>query len=319
MSNEVAQSLTIYGNLKIDRIEKLEMLMKTLPQWLDYWGARAFLRLRGSLADEGADFARNLAGIECHVGAEFHQWRWQAQHDLEHVSTPYVFQYLEDHIPSSSAPPPLQVIDDLIRCDIDVLQYSWFQSYERQRTLLRKLGAREGSTTQSITLEWRSIPELRKQDPLYFVSLPSIFRRDFYLRVLRSPRPWIRRFDPVTPFDVEQRPPSAWLMPMTYACVKSELGICLDDDLLAPGSSAIARGLFVPTQSNGGRVYDHHAHASVRRCLNAVITRADKRLHGTLLHPLPVALRKSLTLADILKYTAKAPVLRVRDKKRTSF
>ena len=315
MTNFTSQQLTLYGNLKIERVEKLEMFMATFPAWMDYWGCNATLRVRGRFADDAIAFASSNTDVECLKGQDFEQWRWQTMNDVSQFMTPYVFQYLEDHLPSPTAPSAECVIQDLANQEIDILQYSWFQSYEKQLAFMRGIGAKEGYATIAIALNRRHLAHHANRDLLYFISLTSIFDRSFYLRLLKSPRPWIRKFDPRAPFDVEQKPPSAWLLPMTYACVKKELGICLDDDLLSPGSSAIARGLFSPSQLRSERIFEHHMHAGVRSMVNRWISEVDKLTADSAIHPLPVLARKILTFFDTLKYTVRAPIMRMIDKR----
>lgn len=306
--------LVLYGNLLMNHPDKLEMLRTTLPAWIEYWARPAFLRFRGPLSDEAQDFASALPQVTTALGSKFRTWRAQALADVRSLDSHFVFVFLEDHIPAPNPVPAISILRDLAAGNVDVLQYSWFASYERQRSLLQGAQGKLMGSTIQIDLDASLARHLAPKNPMYFVSLTSVFNRNFLMRLLRSGRPWIRRFDPQAPFDVEQQPGSTWLLPIRYACPTSELGICLDDDLTTPGSSAMSRGLY-PRRSEQ-RVFTHHSSTSFRHLLGRQIAALEHRQGGGAagLSALLFA-RKALTALDMLRYSLRAPMLKAIDRR----
>ena len=306
--------LVMYGNLLMNHPDKLEMLKTTLPAWIEYWGRPAFLRFRGPLSDEAQELACALPQVTTALGSNFHTWRAQALADVRSLDSHFVFVFLEDHLPAPDPAPAVSILRDLATGNVDVLQYSWFASYGRQRSLLKGAQGEVMGSTIQIDLDEGLVRRIAPQNPMYFVSLTSVFSRNFLMRLLHSGRPWIRRFDPAAPFDVEQRPRATWLLPIRYACPTSELGICLDDDLSTPGSSAMSRGLYPRRREE--RVFTHHSSTSFRHLLGRQIAALEHRHEGgaPALSALVFA-RKALTALDMLRYSLRAPVLKAMDRR----
>lgn len=309
-----SDDLVMYGNLLVNHPDKLEMLSTTLPAWTNYWDRPSFLRFRGSLAEEARKLASSLPHVSTATGSKFRTWKAQALADVQTLKSRFVFVFLEDHLPAPDPAPAASVLSDLEMGSVDIFQYSWFASYGRQRSLLESVQCERIGSTVQVNLNQRLVRKLAPQNPMYFISLTSIFNRDFLMQLLRSGRPWIRRFDPHAPFDIEQRPSATWFLPVRYACPTSELGICIDDDLTTPGSSAMSRGLYPRIREE--RVFTHHSSTSFRQLLGRKLARIESCSGENT--PATTGLRlmrKALTASDIIQYSLHAPVLRALDRR----
>jgi hypothetical protein len=240
-------SLLIYGNLLISSEERLGQLKITAPQWLKYWGSKALIRLRGEYAESAAVFLSGFPKVRVEVGQCAKTWRMQSYDDLRGATQEYIFNLYEDHILSSNAPSSSAVLADVIKHQCDVYQYSWFFTHAPLRLWQEKEKNVTVTSTSLISTFDLPLARVCYQDiHLYLVSMSSIFRKDFHLARLKSPRPLLRKYDPTGPFDLEAVCPDRRLMPLVFGQSIHEIGICIDDDHLVPQSSAISRGLVAP-------------------------------------------------------------------------
>jgi len=236
----------MYGNIQLSTVEKLEYFKRSFSDWSGYLGCPIFIRIRGTFAKQGVAYARRFANVQAVEGQQFKSWRVQAHYDIRQMDSVYIFLFLEDHMLSANPPDSAKLLEELFRQNCDVFQYSWFRLYANIRTVLdeRHLGS-----VEALGL-FTAIPNgpLKDQELLncgrLFLSLTSIFRKTFFLNVLASPRPLLRKYTPLGPFDIEKPASCNFFQGFIYGLPSSELGICIDDENLMPGSSAISRGLF---------------------------------------------------------------------------
>ena len=306
--------ILMYGNILVNSETKLEMLIFTFPLWVSYWKCTGVFRFRGKYADEAAKFVASFPAAVSHVGSNFSQWRRQAAFDIENMNCTYVFQYLEDHMPTPFSGESSVILEDLDRMHVDVLQYSWFQTYAPLVTNMRNHGADVKEALISLKIDTGLLETKSFDTSLYYISLTSIFRKSLYTKILRSRRPVVRRYDPRAPFDVEQKPWATWYLPLQYALTSSELGICLDDDHLVVGSSATSRGLYAG--SGEQREITHHARWSLRNSVLASIsTLLESNFSGKMVKLSIKGISGISTVFDTTFYSLSALVLNVRDSK----
>jgi len=226
----------------------------------------------------------------------------------------YVFQYLEDHMPMPNSPEGSMILRDLNAMHVDVLQYSWFQTYAPLLANLSDRGVGDQESLMSLKIDKNFVETEPYGKSLYYISLTSVFRKRLYTKILRSGRPIVRRYDPRAPFDVEQQPKSTWYLPLQFALTTSELGVCLDDDHLVVGSSAISRGLYAGSGEKRGNT--HYAKWSLRGLAFALSSTFSERDHSTKAMQLTVkGISGAATIFDTIVYSVSALVLNVRDSK----
>jgi len=236
--------LLIYGNLLINNESKFQALKFTLPGWLNYWQSNCVLRVRGEYSLEVLEFCKALDRVRILVGSELIQWRKQTLFDLSSIKCDYVMLYLEDHMIGASPPKSRELISEFYKNGVEIFQYSWFQQYDQLRVLLesKNVSCAVHGIYANIDKQYKN--EIRKTKFPWIVSMTSVFEYNYLLKLLTSNRPYLRKFDPKAPYELEQRPNSSWYLPVVYGLSKDEMGICLDDDNSISNSSAFARGLF---------------------------------------------------------------------------
>ena len=144
--------------------------------------------------------------------------------------------------------------------------------------------------------------------------MTSIFERNFFFRLLKSPRPYIKKLDPKAPYTIEQIPETSWFLPIVFGLSKIELGICIDDDNTTPGSSAISRGLYQGLHSNRGEY--HHG----KNSLIQVAWKIKESIYGkSPIQFIPLRFKlfstKFIFWPTYISYSLQSPVLRFLDWK----
>ena len=311
-SGEPHSSLLIYGNVLINDQFKFETFMYTLPQWVDYWKSPCYIRVRGVYSRAVADFCSNLQNVECVQGATYRQWRMQTRWDLEKKNFRFVMLYLEDHMLNKSPPDGSRLLNELLSYDVQVFQYSWNRQYRKISQALQKLQENKNMLGVYASLDDQELRKVLEVDYRWLISLTSIFERNFLLRLLKSSRPYIKKFDPKAPYTIEQKPESSWFLPIVFGLSKAELGICIDDDNTIHGSSAISRGLYHGARPSRGEY--HHAKIS----LIQFVWKAKEKIYGTSSIPfVPLALKlfvtKFITWPTYISYSIQSLILRFMD------
>lgn len=312
--NPNTPTLLIYGNILINDELKFDSLKFTLPQWLDYWKSPCYIRVRGSYSQAVADFCARLQNIECTQGATFHQWRTQTIWDLKKKNYHFVMLYLEDHMLVESPPEGSRLLNEIISHDVQVFQYSWHRQYEKISQAIQKSQNNTSMSGAYISLTEKELRKILEIDYRWFISLTSIFERNFLLHLLKSSRPYVKKLDPKAPYTVEQKPESSWFLPIIFGLSKTELGVCIDDDNTIPGSSAISRGLYHGLRSSRGEY--HHGMKS----LIQVAWNIKERIYGkTPIRFIPLRLKlfvtKFIVWPTYISYSIQSLVLRLLDWK----
>lgn len=283
--------LVIYGNLYINDEIKFEALKYTLPGWLSYWNSKCVLRIRGKYSRDVAIFCKNLNGVEIFIGSDLIQWRKQVMLDLSLIESDYVMLYLEDHMITTYRPPAQELLSEMYRHKVQIFQYSWYHQYEELRNLLGNAPTNQNCHGIYGEVNSKNYSDVLQTRFPWIVSMTSIFERRFLLKLLKSNRPFVRKFDPRSPYEIEQPPKSKWYLPIIYGLSKVEMGICLDDDNSILNSSAIARNLY---HGNTSEIAQHHnSKYSVIRFLKHILnTRTGKNFTNLL----PLNLRSWLRM-----------------------
>lgn len=281
----------IYGNLFINNKSKFQALKFTLPGWLNYWNSNCVLRIRGEYSSEVLEFCKTLDRVKICVGSDFIQWRKQTLSDLFSIQCDYVMLYLEDHMLSTSPPKSNELISEFYKNGVEIFQYSWFRQYDQLRVLLESKNVNYSVHGIYAEIDKSYKNEILKTKFPWIVSLTSVFEYNYLLKLLTSNRPYLRKFDPKAPYELEQRPNSSWYLPVVYGLSKDEMGICLDDDNSISNSSAFARGLF--KGSIAEKAQNHDSSFSI---IHIVRKFPNTRIGAKLKQILPMKARRALKI-----------------------
>ena len=236
-------TIAAYGNILVTSAERFETFKETIANWQEELQIEIFIRVRGSYANKVEEYCSQLNNVLCKTDSEFIQWRNQAYFDLLELEYEYIMIFLEDHQILCNNFNFRTIVESLNEEKIDIFQYSWFQHQARLRKYMESKFHQRRANVLSASINLENFREISKIDNTYFVSLTSIFRRSILIRLLKSRRPLLRKYDSRGPFDFEKSPRMKFYLPIMFGLPVSEFALCVDDEMGIAGSSAISRGL----------------------------------------------------------------------------
>jgi len=72
----------------------------------------------------------------------------------------------------------------------------------------------------------------------------GLYKTKFLIDVLKSEKPFVKKYNHKTPYSFEQRPGADWFLPLVWGYPKDEIFACVDDDHGISGYSLVSRGLW---------------------------------------------------------------------------
>ena len=127
---------------------------------------------------------------------------------------------------------------------VDQLWYYGFSHGLQTFSYLPILDSLQFISSYKIDKHTASLARRQLGNDFYSVSAVGIFKRDFFLSVLTSKRPFLKRFSKNLPFDFEKKSFDFVSPLIITAFPKKELFASIDDDHGTPGYSLIARGVY---------------------------------------------------------------------------
>jgi len=259
--------VTIILNVRINSRHRLERLTKLINKMICLPECSLSIRIRGALALETQIMlnkifqANDFNEFKIYIGDNFRQWKMNT---LVQVNDSPSSQYLllqEDHFPILSMDNLNIFIKECISEKVDVGIVTAWHTYREFREKVAelpnsKIGA-EGIFYELTQSPWKI---LKIDKPRYLVPLVGYFKKEFLVKVLLTPRPYLRRYPALSPFDFEQGPNAKWVLPFKIGFTKEEIFACIDDDIDIPGTSLQSRGLYELDQI---RKNEHHTYVAI--------------------------------------------------------
>lgn len=181
--------LTIFGNLRINSLTKLEHLKASLNSFKnesDDW----LINVRGTFREEAIMFLKQELGDRVRLFSlldDSRGWLTNSLEMLEKAKHKYVLVWNEDHL--NIAPPGElnKVAGEMEKYSSDYLLYSWWMSGGARKefdTLAKKIDFKKGEHISTLNLtkeKWLKIREAGY--PYYLISMCGIFRKDFLMNL----------------------------------------------------------------------------------------------------------------------------------------
>ena len=251
-------SLTIFGNIFINDPIKLELLKisfksfnhSNISQWL--------INIRGSYRFDAIQFLKkNITQKVIFFELNSDEgWFYDSRIMSEKLNSEYIFVWLEDHANISDNNYFNSVVRDIQKTRSDYLLYTAFffgdqiKSFENLPTQ---------STDNIIYCDYnldlhkkriKNIEDFFSKNKLnnsqygaskYIISMPSIFSKKLFLKILENKDLLFKRWPKNTPFDFEKRYNDISWLPMRVALPKREFFSTIDDNHGVKGYSLIER------------------------------------------------------------------------------
>lgn len=240
-------SIGIFANFLIDNEERFLRLKDSFYSFNGIDPSEWIINIRGKFKEKTAEFLlknlKNKVGIT-HIESE-NGWRADSYKLAMHFRSDMIFIWLEDHISLVDNYYLKQVINNMYENKVDSLIYSFFGeakscNFECLKPIIINQYIKSWLIEKEASLQ---LSKYYKND-VYVISLASIMRREFFLRVLKSNKPYLKRWPITTPFDFEKKNSDNIAKKYQLGLPQKELFAAIDDDNGLRGYSLISRGVY---------------------------------------------------------------------------
>ena len=242
ISPEAGKKFAFLLNVRIDREERLDRLMKNL----DFLGSTEVvsLRIRGQFAESPLiEELKTLKNFQWFIGTTFNEWKLDLLEQVSKIDCDYFILMQEDHLPVITLESLKQVFQQCSQISVDFMPTSFYPQYAPFADYLGKnhLPIFEGRVLRSWILTREVSGQIPTELKNYPVNLIGLFSKKLLIKILLTERPILKHYSIQSPFYFEQGPGKTWYLPIKWAFQRIELVACVDDDHGIPGYSLSSR------------------------------------------------------------------------------
>ena len=238
-------TLCIFANFFIDNEERFRRLKDSFYSFRDVEPNEWRINIRGRFKHEVYDFLHSELGdiIDVRFLESEKGWLHDSYSFMHSVRSEFVFFWIEDHICIVDPKILSEIIYDMSLASADQCLYSWY--HPATLNVYRNLPKQKvfpNIISYKLDSDISRIARHKLGADFYCVSALSIFSSKFFLKVLSSKRPYLKRWPKHLPFDFEKKSTDCVAPSIVCALPTRELFAAIDDDHGNPGYSLIARG-----------------------------------------------------------------------------
>ena len=243
----INSTICVFANFFIDNEERLQRMKDSFKS---FKGIDAFewrINVRGSLKEKAGGFLLNELGTRLYLNYLNSKKGWfnDSLQILNGCQSDYVFFWVEDHICLVQPEIIKEIISEMKDLRADQCLYSFLHN---QHTKIFQVVPPDnvGSLIDVWTINRKSASIIQRTlgKDFYVTSMDTIMRRDIFLKILHSPKPFISRWPIHFPFDFEKLYNDGAIRDIRIALPKLEIFACIDDDHGVDGYSLISRGVY---------------------------------------------------------------------------
>jgi hypothetical protein len=240
-------TLCIFANFFIDNEERLQRMKDSFHSFKkinpDLW----VINIRGRLNHQAGYFLKKQIEGALHLFYLQNRqgWFYDSRAILNRITADYILFWIEDHILIAKQKYLKNCIVEMKKFEVDQLWYSWFCQSTEQISIIDPY--KRGNYITAYKLDSEACIKIRDNimhDDFYTISCQSIMRKDFFIKVLLSNKPYLKRWSRYLPFDFEKKSKDKILPVIYHALPNKELFVSIDDDQGVSGYSLISRGLY---------------------------------------------------------------------------
>ena len=245
------KNLTVFANFLIDSHERFERLKDSYNSFknanIDSW----VINIRGSYKKKVKYFLlKNIIKKKILIfDIDSRNWFEDVKLMLKSINSKLVFIWIEDHICLQNPTNFNKIINEMLRKNVDYLQYSFFL-FGLPLKSLSKIKLKQSKNlvyfnyTKSLLqkrLDW--FKENYHQNLLeYIISLTSIINTNLFKKLILSNE--FTFFSKNNPFSFEKNTNQTHYLPYKLAITKQEFFAAIDSDQHTEGYSLISRGIY---------------------------------------------------------------------------
>jgi hypothetical protein len=240
------QSLTVFANFRINDEERFTRMKDSFNSFSNISAQKWLINVRGIFKQDTILFLKEQLGdkLSPHTLESGKGWFYDSRQFINEINSDYVLVWNEDHINLVEPAIYDQILYEMAESVSEYLNYTWwFLGHTRKvyDTIIKT----EYKTIETFILDKSNFNGLTLLGRTPFIiSMPSIFSKNFFFKILKKNDPKLRRWPKETPFDFEKNEKDLHWLPIKMAISKMELFACIDDDNGIPGYSLQSRGLY---------------------------------------------------------------------------
>ena len=242
--------ITFIWNVRLNTETRVNRLIDIVTQVSLLKYDRISLRLRGSLRYLASEKIAQLIPQEKFtefIGDSYRDWNMNTLEQVLLADTPYYCVMQEDYFFLSEPNQTNYYLDLCIKNDVD---FSMLFNLKFINTKIEYSQMNTDNVLESQFLKiydydennWDSQARLSHHNSL--IGWPSFFKKNILIKILNSPKPYLKRYPPYSPYNFEKKANQTWILPIRMAHPVFEVIGCIDDDIIIPNSSLINRGLY---------------------------------------------------------------------------
>lgn len=241
-------TLTIFANFNIDNEVRLQRMVDSFHSFKNIKPDKWVINIRGSKKFEAGQFLKKELRkkvILFYLHTRF-GWFHDSRKIIKHINSDYVLIWIEDHILIADPFYLRSCIAEMKKFNVDQLLYSFLT--KRTRQIFAVLPPHKRGKCITVTKidnnSSKKIHDKLKVPYFYIVSLLSIMSKDFFIKIICTSKPYLKRFPRKLPFDFEKISRDKVCPVIYHALPNQELFVSIDDDIGENGYSLMSRGLY---------------------------------------------------------------------------
>ena len=240
-------SLCIFANFFIDNNVRLKRMKDSFYSFRDIYPDQWVINIRGRLKFQASKFLKKKLGNKIKL-YHFHSrqgWFFDTKKMIADIKSKYVFIWVEDHILINNSITLKNCILEMEKYKVDQLWYSFLTKEIKKRFSIVP-PYKKGKFITISKIDDNACFQIYKKLQTYFytISMISIMRRDYFIDVIYSSKPYIKRWPRHLPFDFEKKFTDKVFPVIWHALPKKELFASIDDDRGEKNYSLISRGIY---------------------------------------------------------------------------
>jgi len=240
-------TLTIFANFRINDEERFLRMQDSFNSFKNIKAQNWIINVRGSYSKNVMDFIKNKIGDKAMLfnNESGNGWFYDSRELLEHIKSDFVMIWIEDHKNLQKVSVLNSIVNEMFVSKSDYLNYTWWY-FGKANNMFTKISKNEYNHIQTFNLNKGNSNDIKHIDDRspYLISLPSIFSKNLFTKILMKNDPLFRRWPKETPFDFEKKFKDIHWLPLRMSISKNELFACIDDDNGTKGYSLHSRGLY---------------------------------------------------------------------------
>ncbi len=230
--------LTIFANFRIDSTERLENMKRSFYSFHNAKIENWVLNIRGNKKKEAKEFLeKNITqNYKIFMNNSPNGWFYDSRNLCSNYLSDYIFCWNEDHINVNTIDEFNNLIEKIKKNNIDQFFYSWFHLGNLPKTFqIDELKRDEDLLFLNYNYKThkKRLEKIKKEKLIsisFIITLQSIFKKNFFLKIINSNDPFLKRWSKYTPFDFEKNYHDIHWLPFRLGCPNKELFACIDDD-----------------------------------------------------------------------------------------